>query len=432
MLAPRLARHWFEAGERGRAFLASLAAAGAAERQSAYAEAATHFDRALDLWSEAGAVTRDVDRASVLERAMWASFLAADFDDAIAHGFAALDALGLVPDRSRQIRILDTIERAEGRAAVDEPRGLSIAAEMSPRGLRPIDRMWLRSLHSLHLLERGDLPGAKSIAEPLLAEAESSGDVELQIHVNEVLAIEVAPSDPQRALDLLERARRAAADADDAIRLTEIEVTAGRIMLEHQFYERLRATMPAAIERAGRSGLGRWARPEMHYLLAHACMIDGELQRSWEQVELGRTDMPVGTVRAQLEIIGALVSTAMGEFAQAADCLEASRFPNSTPEAELARGWLATARAELALAERRFDDVASIVNATAPIVVQIGAYTSMTDTIWSLAEVGLAAAAEQAEQARAANDAEALKSMPATVERMTGWVADAHHQRDAA
>ncbi|HEX5013041.1 MAG TPA: response regulator transcription factor, partial [Candidatus Limnocylindrales bacterium] len=46
--------------------------------------------------------------------------------------------------------------------------------------------------------------------------------------------------------------------------------------------------------------------------------------------------------------------------------------------------------------------------------------------------VGLAAAAEQAEQARAANDAEALKSMPATVERMTGWVADAHHQRDAA
>jgi hypothetical protein len=37
-LAPRLARHWYEAREFDRAFLASRAAATAAERQAAYAK----------------------------------------------------------------------------------------------------------------------------------------------------------------------------------------------------------------------------------------------------------------------------------------------------------------------------------------------------------------------------------------------------------
>ena len=59
----------------------------------------------------------------------------------------------------------------------------------------------------------------------------------------------------------------------------------------------------------------------------------------------------------------------MGDYRSAADHLEASRIPNATPEEELQRGWLATGRALLALAERRLEDVERIVTATAPLVV---------------------------------------------------------------
>ena len=77
-LAPRLARHWLEAREYPRAFLASRAAATAAERQSAYAEAATHYERLLELWDRAGQATAGLTRAGALEHAAWMAFLAGE------------------------------------------------------------------------------------------------------------------------------------------------------------------------------------------------------------------------------------------------------------------------------------------------------------------------------------------------------------------
>ena len=79
-LAPRLARHWYEARDFRRALLASIAAAAAAERQAAFAEAATHYERILELWDASRDTSALPSRAALRERAAWNAFLAGDLD----------------------------------------------------------------------------------------------------------------------------------------------------------------------------------------------------------------------------------------------------------------------------------------------------------------------------------------------------------------
>ena len=142
--------------------------------------------------------------------------------------------------------------------------------------------------------------------------------------------------------------------------------------------------------------------------------------RPWNRSTLALADAPSGRTLALIELVAALASTSMGAYREAAEHLEASRLPNATPEEELQRGWLATGRAQLALAERRLDDVEQIVTATAPLVAGLKTYDSMSETAWMLAEVGLSAAAERMEIARAANDVDAQERIRATVPVMTG------------
>ena len=115
-LAPRLAQHWYEARDFHRAFLASMAAAAAAERQSAFAEAATHYERMLELWDASAGSSVPSPARAVRERAAWNAFLAGDLYRSAAHGRQALDELGDAPDDSLRIRILDRLAWALGRA----------------------------------------------------------------------------------------------------------------------------------------------------------------------------------------------------------------------------------------------------------------------------------------------------------------------------
>jgi DNA-binding NarL/FixJ family response regulator len=203
-------------------------------------------------------------------------------------------------------------------------------------------------------------------------------------------------------------------------------------MLGAGMYERLLTTVPEALEAAGRSGLGRWARPQLRDPLAYCYLIIGDLARSREQIDLARMDAPTGRVRAVLELLGALAATAAGAYREAAEHLEASRLSNMTPEAESGRGWLATARARLALAEGRLDDVRDIVNASAPRVLASGVYNGMSDTVWWMAEVGLASLADEAERARAANDLAKREAVMQAMAGMHGWLDEVRRQRDAA
>jgi DNA-binding NarL/FixJ family response regulator len=199
-----------------------------------------------------------------------------------------------------------------------------------------------------------------------------------------------------------------------------------------QRHEELLLAAEIAIESASRAGLGRWTRPMLRYDLALSHLKLGQLREALEQVDLALADAPTGRILALLEMVAALGSTSMGAYGDAAGHLEASRFPNATPEEELRRGWLAVGRAQLALAERRLDDVESIVTATAPLVVGLKSYDSMKEMAWLLGEVGLTAAAERMEIARAADDVDAQERIRATVPVMTGYVEDVRRQRDSA
>jgi predicted ATPase len=74
----RLAYHWYAAHDLGQALLASVRAGQAAEAAFAPAEAAGHFERALELWEQApeAAASSPLGRGSLLQRAAQAADLA--------------------------------------------------------------------------------------------------------------------------------------------------------------------------------------------------------------------------------------------------------------------------------------------------------------------------------------------------------------------
>jgi DNA-binding CsgD family transcriptional regulator len=71
----RLAYHWYAAHDQGRALLASVQAGQAAEAAFAQAEAAAHYERALELWEQApeAAASSPLDRSGLLQRAALAA-----------------------------------------------------------------------------------------------------------------------------------------------------------------------------------------------------------------------------------------------------------------------------------------------------------------------------------------------------------------------
>jgi DNA-binding CsgD family transcriptional regulator/tetratricopeptide (TPR) repeat protein len=71
----RLAHHWYAAHDQGRALLASVQAGQAAEAAFAQAEAAAHYEHALELWEQApeAAASSPLDRSALLQRAALAA-----------------------------------------------------------------------------------------------------------------------------------------------------------------------------------------------------------------------------------------------------------------------------------------------------------------------------------------------------------------------
>jgi DNA-binding NarL/FixJ family response regulator len=431
-LAPRLARHWYEAREYTRAFLASGAAAAAADGQSAYAEAATHYERMLELWDRVDNASRDVSRAEVCARAAWAAFLAADYERSAAHGQEALAALEQAPDDALKIRVLDRLAWTTGRSGLNLNPTLRVLAALDPVGRPAADQLLIQVYRARTLEIEGHVAEALERARPLVEEARQVGDVGVYAEAAIVYAHMLQLYDLDAALRVLEPVKKAVEQAGDDVVQANVNMSIGDLLLEGQRFEQLATTIAEALEAVTTAGLGRWAKPALRYALALAHLRLGQLAETLEQVELGVADAPSGLSSVQLHLVAAEASTAMGALEAAAEHLFGARLPYASPEEELGRGWLATARAQLALAERRLDDVRTIVDPTAQIVVAEDAYSDMSETIWWLVEVGLSAEADRAEQARAANDARALALAQARVGPLTAYVEAVRRQREKA
>jgi DNA-binding NarL/FixJ family response regulator len=433
-LAPRLATHWYEAREFNRAFLASGAAAAAAERQSAYAEAATHYERLLELWDSAGDSLAGFTRAGVRERASWNAFLAGDLERSASHSREALLELERAPDAVLHVRVLDLLAWALSRLGQDPWEVLRPLAELDPTGQPEGVRVAIQVQRARALEEDGDYAAGLEMARPLVDQAAALDDVALFGQASMVYGALLEWFDTDAALATMESAREVASRAGDDVVVADIDLSIAYVLMAAHRNEQLLATTQRGLEFAGRSGLGRWARPSMRFCQALSYLRLGRLRESLEQIELARADLPTGRFLALLELVAALARTASGDFEAAAVHLEASRLPHDrvADDAELGRGWLATARAELALAERRLEDVQRLVDASAPRVLGEGTYSEMTETIWWMSEVGFAAAAERAETAHAANDDAAVQEAHARIGTLTGYLEEARHQRDVA
>ncbi|HKE78745.1 MAG TPA: LuxR C-terminal-related transcriptional regulator [Solirubrobacteraceae bacterium] len=103
----RLAHHAHAAGDAAAVVEYATEAAAHATALSAHREAAQHYDRALD---HADALSTQA-RADLLERAAHACYLTGRFDDAVARGRAALEAVRALGDRLREGALLLSLSR---------------------------------------------------------------------------------------------------------------------------------------------------------------------------------------------------------------------------------------------------------------------------------------------------------------------------------
>jgi DNA-binding CsgD family transcriptional regulator/tetratricopeptide (TPR) repeat protein len=421
-LAPRLARHWYEARDFRRALLASHAAAGVAEQQAAYAEATTHLERMLELW-EASAGSSPIPRAEVLERAAWNAFLAGDLERSAAQGRAALGELASSPAESHLIRVLDRLSWAVRLLGEDPLPYLRALAAMDPVARPEADQVLIEIHRTKVLLEEGDLREARHRAERLVDRVRAGDDIGLLGDaVSNLANILMVGYAFDEALAVLKPMRALAAKAGNDWTVAAIDIDICSALQQSHRYEELVPAAETAIESAARAGLGRWARPQLRYAMALSHYEASALTECMEQIVLALADAPSGVLLATIELVAGLATISMGAFEEAAKHLAASRLPDATAIDEADRGWLATGRARLALAERRFDDVQRIVTTTAPRVAALETYEPMSETAWLLAEVGLAAAAEQMDIARAANDRTTMEAVGDLVPFLTGYL----------
>jgi DNA-binding CsgD family transcriptional regulator len=122
----------------------------------------------------------------------------------------------------------------------------------------------------------------------------------------------------------------------------------------------------------------------------------------------------------------------MGSLEQAAEHVRASSYSGATEEEELRRGYLATVRAELAIAQGLFEEALRLVAATAPRVAGTRTYMEMTETTWWLVALGLDAAAALAETASAAKDGRTVGEMQDVAKVLTGHIDRARRLRETS
>jgi predicted ATPase len=122
----RLAYHWHAAHDLGRALLGSVAAGQAAEAAYAQAEAAGHYERALELWDQApeAAASSPLDRGSLLMRAAQAASRSGAHGRALALANQVLTETDVTAEPIRAGALLERIARYQwlvGRSRSSPP-----------------------------------------------------------------------------------------------------------------------------------------------------------------------------------------------------------------------------------------------------------------------------------------------------------------------
>jgi DNA-binding CsgD family transcriptional regulator/tetratricopeptide (TPR) repeat protein len=357
--AGELAVHWDAAGERTQALPARVQAGLAAERARAFADATSHYERALEQWDRVPDPGRlaGLDRVELLVR----TADAAAFTGAVQRAVELLeDVLAQVDPAVEPVRAAQLLARlGDHRRVAGDEAGALAACEQAERLLvgRPpsAERARVLTAHAyvLHLSLR--FKQAIPRCEEAIACARAVGARAEEARALDLLGGCLSHDDPDRAIRMALEARAIAEDVENAEAVIDTYLT---VILALRLAGRERDALEEAqqgYQRARRLGLERATGSFLANQLAFGLLHTGR----WAECEQLSRELLAGDRWGAVELHRALgtLLTRRGEFTAAREQLQLGLRLSPAFQEDLA--WLGLA--ELALWEGRHDEAAAAV-----------------------------------------------------------------------
>jgi DNA-binding CsgD family transcriptional regulator len=398
----RLAYHWAKAHDPVRALPATIQAGLQSQAAYAFADAQQHFETALELWDQVpgAAEHATLSRARVLRHAAESAFTAGDPVRAIALTRAALAQVdpGDDPVQAGLLhgRLGSYLAATGGQGAMAE---YEQAVALIPPAPPSAERAGVLAAFGEALMIQARYHDSRVLCEEAIAIASQVDAPVEESHARRALGVDLAfLGDLEGGIEQLRAARRIAetvAKVDDLARaLTSL---AGVLEVFGRLEEATTIALEGA-EMAGRQGLARWHGPFLAASAARSLLALGRwaqaeamLRQAMSRLapELAATHVYIHTIYAQLDLGRGLADSAAAHLAVAHDASA-----QTATQAWLA-GPLSARTAELALLEGRPADASTAV---AEGLKLLGLQQHLAA---SLCTLGLRAAADRAELARA-------------------------------
>jgi ATP/maltotriose-dependent transcriptional regulator MalT len=402
-----LAYHWYAAHDLSRALSASIDAGFESERICAFAEAARHFERALDLWD----CTREeqrVDRLELLRRAAATTYSAGDGERAIALARSLLDEIDPATDPEAAALALERLGRylwtsGHGEEALPVYRQAVEVLPATPSVA--LARALAAEGQALMLSDRP--AAAKALCDQALPMARATGARAVEANILNTLVACVGghANDTRAAVEFADQARAIAEELDLPEEILRSYMNGSDALDQAGRVEEAVDLALAGSRRARELGLERHPG---HLMGVEAADRQVRLDRWDEAIGLADRVLESGTnLLAQISAKGARGTIAMerGDFALAHELLDDASSMIADHGGSM---WLTEAsvpRSRLAVRERRSDDARAIVAETLGELTR-GEYVFYTAPLhWA----GVCAEADTAEIARPLRDAVALE-----------------------
>jgi tetratricopeptide (TPR) repeat protein len=400
MRAARLAYHWAAAGDQPRALTASVQAAAAAERVSAFAEAQLHLERVLGLWNQVpdAAERAGMDRLGLLARCGYAAYVAGDparAAELVRQAIALVDAArqaqraGLLHEQlARCLRILgDPAALGEHQEAVR-----LVPPEPSVERARVLGSLarYLLVLVTQPAQARGLAAEAAAIAGQVGAVAE---EATARATLGGAL-VDLGEADA--GLAELDVAGRLATKAGEVLLPLRAIVDYSDALLATGHLEQAATVALDGLQQASRLGLAHYFQPILACNATQALVALGRWDQAEQVSRQALETAPSEPASVNLPLARAAFELGRGDLDTAEARLQAVRrlFPASTPEAQRA-GPLFHGLAELALWRGQLDQATQLVAEAMPQVETSPRHAA------PLYALGLRVEADRAELARA-------------------------------
>jgi DNA-binding CsgD family transcriptional regulator/tetratricopeptide (TPR) repeat protein len=412
-----LAYHWTAAGRWPEAHAAAIAAGEAAETVAAYAQAHSQFERALEIADRLEPPIEAADRVALLRRAASAADLAGEMDRALE---LALEARTLV-DASADAETAALLHARIGYlrwALGDAEGGLEDhreAVRLVPHDPPTAARARVLGALAGSLMSPGRHAESADVARAAIACATAVGATSEEARARNVLGSDlVALGDVDAGLAELTRSRELAAEAGPPDMLVVVHHNLALNLAQAGRLDEALSEALAGRDAARRLGLERRFGMNLIALAADVLLRLGR----WDEADaltlegLALDPRDRGTV--YLSAVRGRLHALRGEVDEATRRLDAAdELAIGELDADLA-AYIRRGRAEVALARGRPDEALAAVE---PVIE--GAPGSQVAFVRApLLAVGLRAAADVAERARASRDREAVTQVARTSARL--------------